>query len=577
MKALFFHGGLLLALFIVMAVPNVLMANEGAPVSSLDDAADNVVRVDFRDGTSAEYSRFQDAASAATDGSTITFLKDFEVDGDETSIDFRHSVTIDLNGHTATFKGVKLTLDNENNNATYVITDNSAAKNGALIRVIDDNNSFTSHNGFIDANNLTIKAGNIGVTSSLENIEFYTLEVYPGMSLSIEGGYVYNNIKSDATAFPAVIYINGFSNYPSEMTITGGKIHAEATAFNLNGAVSLNIAGGRMEAGNNIFHMSSTSGSSWGTVAVGISGGEFVTSNKLVSDNSRADDKVTIDGGEFKGYKPEQSTNVTVNGKITEQTKNGETWYAVLDDESNCISYTIEKNGTPVYIVNNVVDIHDGDSYSFDVPSAQDGKSKLISYTRDFTNTGMQAWFAPFTIEDQSAYADQVTFYEITGQLDDKGNPCCSTFDGAVEAGKPYFVKAKNTGEITFTATRIKETASSTTINADGGLTFSGVYATKEASEGDHNWYALRGGRFYKASAKAVLKPFRFYLAVSDNAKSPESFGLTIVDENPTGIHRAGADKTQDRGETIYDLGGHKVAKPEKGVYIVNGKKVLYK
>ena len=577
MKALFFHGGLLLALFIVMAVPNVLMANEGAPVSSLDDAADNVVRVDFRDGTRAEYSTLQDAASAATDGSTITFLKDFEVDGDETSIVFEHSATFDLNGHTATFKGVSLSLA-YNMNADFVITDNSAAKNGALVRVIDENESLNNNNLFVSVINLTIKAGNIGVISNQKNIVCYTLEMNYRGSLTVEGGYIYNKIESDASAAPAAIHITGYGGFSRpEMTMTGGNIYAEGTAFDLSGAVSLNIGGGRIEADNNIFRMISSFPSRLGSVAVGISGGEFVTSNKLVSDNSTTADKVTIDGGEFEGYKPEQSTHVTVNGKITEQTKNGEAWYAVLDDESNCISYTIEKNGTPVYIVNNVVDIHDGDSYSFDVPSSQDGQSKLISYTRDFTNTGMQAWFAPFTIEDQSAYADQVTFYEITGQLDDNGNPCCSTFDGAVEAGKPYFVKAKNTGEITFTATRIKETASSTTINADGGLTFSGVYATKEASEGDHNWYALRGGRFYKASAKAVLKPFRFYLAVSDNAKSPESFGLTIVDDAPTGIHRAGADKTQDRGETIYDLGGHKVAKPEKGVYIVNGKKVLYK
>ena len=84
----------------------------------------------------------------------------------------------------------------------------------------------------------------------------------------------------------------------------------------------------------------------------------------------------------------------------------------------------------------------------------------------------------------------------------------------------------------------------------------------------------------YKYSGN-ILGGFKAYMNVSDLGDS-EARGLKIVfDESETtgiqSIEESTPDPSRMGREVIYDLQGRKVAKPSRGMYIVNGKKVVIK
>ena len=83
-------------------------------------------------------------------------------------------------------------------------------------------------------------------------------------------------------------------------------------------------------------------------------------------------------------------------------------------------------------------------------------------------------------------------------------------------------------------------------------------------------WYygADDGGKFTTAAHKAYL-----ILPIADAGASARSF-LPLFVEEETGIN---AVETKDAEGEYYNLAGQRVAQPTKGMFIVNGKKVIFK
>ena len=90
--------------------------------------------------------------------------------------------------------------------------------------------------------------------------------------------------------------------------------------------------------------------------------------------------------------------------------------------------------------------------------------------------------------------------------------------------------------------------------------------------------YILSNGMFYHASA-GVLRPAKAYLHLDSAPAGARELSLSFEDEDVTGISEATL--LNDNGKMIndncFDLQGRKVAQPTKGLYIVNGKKVIIK
>ena len=113
-----------------------------------------------------------------------------------------------------------------------------------------------------------------------------------------------------------------------------------------------------------------------------------------------------------------------------------------------------------------------------------------------------------------------------------------------------------------------------------GGATFQGTYTTKTYnSENDeaNPWYGVTpAGKVMKASTGASVKGYHAYFT---GISAPAGARVSIViDEGEGETTDLGFVKLVDENaKDIYTLSGQRVQKGRKGIYIVNGRKVVIK
>lgn len=140
-------------------------------------------------------------------------------------------------------------------------------------------------------------------------------------------------------------------------------------------------------------------------------------------------------------------------------------------------------------------------------------------------------------------------------------------------ANKPYLVVTTD-GEFInkLTNVQVKATTGADLTTTVAGVSHIGSY-TAQSVEGV---YGYANGKFVKATTGSV-KPFRTYVKVADAQAAPMAFGVNI-EGTVTGINNATAATAK---EAIYNLQGVRVSGDlkhlTKGVYIVNGQKVVVK
>lgn len=142
------------------------------------------------------------------------------------------------------------------------------------------------------------------------------------------------------------------------------------------------------------------------------------------------------------------------------------------------------------------------------------------------------------------------------------------------EANKPYLV-VTNDGEFINKLTNVQVKA---TTGADLTTTVSGVsHIGSYTAQNVEGVYGYANGKFVKATTGSV-KPFRTYVKVTGSQAAPMAFGVNI-EGTVTGINNATTAATAK--EAIYNLQGVRVSGDlkhlTKGVYIVNGQKVVVK
>ena len=155
----------------------------------------------------------------------------------------------------------------------------------------------------------------------------------------------------------------------------------------------------------------------------------------------------------------------------------------------------------------------------------------------------------------QSAGADAINFVE----------------EKAPVANTPYIycLKAgKETTAITGGATVVSATPND--VVADD-WTMKGSFTNQAINATTGNYYGLSSGTIVKANKTLTVKPYRAYFT-SATGESAVALRITRGDET-TEISAAELDVQP--ATVIYDLAGRRVEKMEKGIYIVNGKKVI--
>ena len=148
---------------------------------------------------------------------------------------------------------------------------------------------------------------------------------------------------------------------------------------------------------------------------------------------------------------------------------------------------------------------------------------------------------------------------------------------GSFEAGKPYLVMPK-TGCATGTTVLfdVDITAKNPTPVTWGDYTFTGTFTTKTFTSADNTTsrFVATGNELVTPNENSTLKSLRCYFTVPVAAARSLSFD---VDEEggTTSINTVQGSGVMVNG--YYNLAGQRVAKPTKGLYIVNGKKVVIK
>ena len=204
-----------------------------------------------------------------------------------------------------------------------------------------------------------------------------------------------------------------------------------------------------------------------------------------------------------------------------------------------------------------------------------------VSYNREFKfgNGYVSSFVLPFAMNaanvDGKVYkfnevnGDNVNFTEVTGQL---------------EANKPYLIVANSANPFSTALAKeveIEATPETMEVKADNAPSFAhiGSYnTTKVTSENGTTYYGYTGGKFVKANY-GTLNPFRTLIKATGTTATQFSLKL---DGEVTGIIGV---NTELGKVDVYNLEGKLVRSQveaatalqglEKGVYVINGKKVM--
>lgn len=147
----------------------------------------------------------------------------------------------------------------------------------------------------------------------------------------------------------------------------------------------------------------------------------------------------------------------------------------------------------------------------------------------------------------------------------------------SIEAGKPYLVKP--TSAVTsFTATDVtlKKDLNPTAVGTGTTVTMSGTY-TKIDAVPEGSYVLHTDNKLYKVNSTVSLKPFRAYFTVSDPAAVKANVIGLNFDGETTGVNSLSPDPSPVSEGSIYNLAGQRMSKLQRGVNIVNGKKVSVK
>ena len=223
-----------------------------------------------------------------------------------------------------------------------------------------------------------------------------------------------------------------------------------------------------------------------------------------------------------------------------------------------------------------------------------------VTYTRFFDDTEWQALYVPFEIPvDEYLLADfeiadlndiRQYDYDNDGVKDETVVEAFKVTSGVLEANYPYLIRAKEIGAKVIAldeATTVYATEENDydCSSLHEKYTFTGNYGSIGSGwPVDEGYYTLVSGEWQLVNENTALGAFRFYLKVDsrkggNNATFARSIRLRIVGEN--GEDDDATDVTPStlnaQCSAIYDLMGRRVEKAEKGVYIVNGKKMVIK
>lgn len=224
-------------------------------------------------------------------------------------------------------------------------------------------------------------------------------------------------------------------------------------------------------------------------------------------------------------------------------TNTAATWEGV----ANSVTFTASERTDIETII--VTYISMPSSATVNIPDSHYG-TYCSEYALDFSGTVVEAYTAAYVESEGKVVLTKIA-------------------DGIVPANTGVVLYSEITGEQDIPTTTTDATISSG--NEMVGVT--AQTAVPWTEDGKYN-YILQQGKFKKATG-AILRANRAYLSTTYNVSASGAPELDLVfGDETTGIQSI---ERTINGNQYYTLDGRRVAQPTKGLYIVNGKKVVIK
>ena len=571
-----------------------------------------------------KYATLQKAADAATAGQTVvTLINDVDLTtDDELVVSKLQNIVLDMNGHS--IKGANandkniwvtggiLTLKDSKENSTgkfYAETPYQEGVYDKPLVQVDNDGEFVMESGHINS----VPAGN----------RQFVIGAYTNGKVTINGG----TIESGGYA------INGSNDEYQNTTITinGGTLvstssyaisHPHSGTLTINDGAVVYGAGGAidMKRGNLVVNGGTMTSKGKGNTG---NWGEGTGDPGKAALNFCApygDVKAIIKDGTITA----EGDAVLIDAKPTE----GKTVALAIEggtyssDVSKYCSpgYTATPNADGTYSVsyfgNVVLVVYDyeskkiaeaGQSIAIDmdevnkiwVPEAG-VKGVNTTLTKNYTNTGWNAFFVPFdfTLTDKMLNDFEFATLYATALENGNGSPVISYImkkaGDKIAAFFPCLIKAKATGEqklnvgvVDYKSNVTPNDCSSTTELYTFHPVMENTYIAAK-----HGYYlnSKQNSFVYNIHPEAYIQPLRYYMTIQDRGDmsyiEPANGGASkakicvIGEDEPTGITDL-VDDAANASDKVYNLQGVEVGNTTeglpKGVYIKNGRKIIVK
>ncbi len=223
----------------------------------------------------------------------------------------------------------------------------------------------------------------------------------------------------------------------------------------------------------------------------------------------------------------------------------------------------------------------DETSDTYTTPTLADGATATVRLKRIFTLDSWNSLCLPFAIDEaqiKSQWGEDTQVAEFTGCTE---TTLKFTSVTRIEAGKPYLVKPTksfDTGKDYYEFTGISPFVANPTDVTWSPVTYKASFHKTTAPQSS---YVLRKNVVYHLTSDMTMKGFRGYF-VESAANAAKIANWILNDDDVTGIQEVTVDAANPAD--IYQLDGRLVRSRattfsglSKGVYVVNGKKVIIK
>lgn len=226
----------------------------------------------------------------------------------------------------------------------------------------------------------------------------------------------------------------------------------------------------------------------------------------------------------------------------------------------------------------NTVVIDEANKYD---PAKLNGSAKQVTFKRTLVE-GWNGLVLPFdmTVNEAKTVFNASAVKDFTGVTYDETKGATLVFSDATDitAGKPFMIKATAGTEYTINNVELKADELQTieqTVD-EVKYTMTGTYQKVDLT--NVNFVLIQGNNYYQhnTNKQSSAKAFRAYF-VNESTGEAASKGINFDFGDETNGISLIEDAQNSKNGNIYNLQGQKVNHAQKGVYIVNGKKIVVK